>query len=142
VRRFAEIGRVCLINYGPSAGKLCTIIDIVDANSALVDGPTPLTGVSRQVINFRRVNLTDLKVDIQRNARQSTLMNAWKKADILEKWNNSAWAKKIEQKKTRAALNDFDRFKVMLAKKAKRHEVAKQFRQLKKNEKSEVFASL
>jgi hypothetical protein len=30
--RFVEIGRVALINYGPDAGKLCTIIDIIDSN--------------------------------------------------------------------------------------------------------------
>jgi len=29
-RRFAEIGRVVLINYGPEAGKLATIVDIID----------------------------------------------------------------------------------------------------------------
>ncbi len=29
--RFVEIGRVVLINYGPDAGKLATIIDVVDA---------------------------------------------------------------------------------------------------------------
>lgn len=29
-KRFAEIGRVVLINYGPEAGKLATIVDIVD----------------------------------------------------------------------------------------------------------------
>jgi ribosomal protein L14E/L6E/L27E len=29
-KRFAEIGRVVLINYGPDAGKLATIVDIVD----------------------------------------------------------------------------------------------------------------
>ena len=29
--RFVEVGRVALINYGPECGKLCTIIDVVDA---------------------------------------------------------------------------------------------------------------
>jgi hypothetical protein len=28
--RFVEIGRVCLINFGADAGKLCTIVDILD----------------------------------------------------------------------------------------------------------------
>lgn len=28
--RFVEVGRVVLINFGPDAGKLATIIDIVD----------------------------------------------------------------------------------------------------------------
>lgn len=36
---------------------------------------------------------------------------------ILEKWNATAWAKKLENKKKRANLGDFDRFKVMVAKK-------------------------
>jgi len=30
--RKAEVGRVCLISYGPNTGKLCTIVDIIDAN--------------------------------------------------------------------------------------------------------------
>jgi hypothetical protein len=30
--RFVQLGRVVLINYGPDAGKLATIIDIVDQN--------------------------------------------------------------------------------------------------------------
>jgi hypothetical protein len=25
-----EVGRVCLINFGADAGKLCTIVDILD----------------------------------------------------------------------------------------------------------------
>ena len=28
--RFVEIGRVCVINFGADAGKLCTIVDILD----------------------------------------------------------------------------------------------------------------
>jgi hypothetical protein len=43
---------------------------------------------------------------------------------VLEKWTGSAWAKKIENKKKRAALTDFDRFKVMIAKKQKSQIVA------------------
>ena len=31
-KRFAEVGRVVLIQYGPNVGKLATIIDIVDQN--------------------------------------------------------------------------------------------------------------
>lgn len=35
----------------------------------LVDGPSALTGLQRQVITLKRLTLTDLKVDIQRQAR-------------------------------------------------------------------------
>lgn len=31
-KRFVEIGRVVLINYGPHEGKLAVIIDVVDGN--------------------------------------------------------------------------------------------------------------
>lgn len=44
---------------------------------ALVDGPTEITGVVRQVVPFKRVALTDLKVKIPRNARAKTLKKAW-----------------------------------------------------------------
>lgn len=29
-KRFVQIGRVVLINYGPDQGKLATIIDVLD----------------------------------------------------------------------------------------------------------------
>jgi len=35
---------------------------------------------------------------------------------VKTKWENSSWGKKLIVQKRRAALNDFDRFKVMLAK--------------------------
>jgi large subunit ribosomal protein L14e len=113
-----EVGRVVLINYGPDAGKLATVIDIVDQNKCFIDGPEEM-GVKRQVISYKRIALTDLTVKIQRNARQKTLSKAWKEADLLAKWQASAWAKKLESRKRRANLNDFDRFKVMVAKKQK-----------------------
>jgi large subunit ribosomal protein L14e len=41
--------------------------------------------------------------------------------DVKGKWENSSWGKKLIVQKRRAALNDFDRFKVMLAKIKVRH---------------------
>jgi hypothetical protein len=37
-------------------------------------------------------------------------------ADVKGKWEKSSWGRKLIVQKRRAALNDFDRFKVMLAK--------------------------
>jgi hypothetical protein len=37
-------------------------------------------------------------------------------SDVKTKWENSSWGKKLIVQKRRASLNDFDRFKVMLAK--------------------------
>ena len=120
-----------LINFGPDAGKLATIIDIVDQNKCLIQGPEEVAGVKRQVIPFKRINLTDLKVKIGRNARERTLKNAWTKEDILAKWEASSWANKLAKKQIRAGLSDFDRFKVMVAKKQKSAIIAKKIKELK-----------
>mmetsp|Transcript_1944 Transcript_1944/g.3862 ORF Transcript_1944/g.3862 Transcript_1944/m.3862 type:complete len:134 (-) Transcript_1944:773-1174(-) len=128
--RYVEVGRVVLINYGPEAGKLATIIDIVDQNKCLIDGPEDITGVSRQVIPYKRIALTDLTVKISRNARSKTLKKAWAEAEIESKWEKTSWAKKLASKKKRANLSDFDRFKVMVAKKQKSAIIAKKMKQL------------
>ena len=43
----------------------------------------------------------------------------------------SQWAKKLAAKKTRAGLSDFDRFKVMVAKKQKSRIIAQKIKELK-----------
>lgn len=128
--RYAEVGRVVLVNYGNDEGKLATIIDIVDGNKCLIDGPADLTGVDRQVIPFSRVSLTDLTVKIQRNARAKTLKAAWTAGETQSKWDESSWAKKLAAKTKRASLSDFDRFKVMVAKKQKNAIIAKKVKEL------------
>jgi len=128
--RYAEVGRVVLINYGPESGSLATIIDIVDGNKCLIDGPSEITGVERQVIPFKRIALTDLTVKIQRNARAKTLKKAWADADTLATWEKCSWAKKLSAKKKRASLTDFDRFKVMVAKKERSAIIAKKIKEL------------
>ena len=69
-KRFVEVGRVALIQYGDDAGKLCTIINIIDNNRVLVDGPSPLTGVSRKAVNLKRIMLTDIVIPAKLNASQ------------------------------------------------------------------------
>ena len=128
--RFVQVGRIVLINYGPDEGKLATIIDIVDQNKCLIDGPAEITGVHRQVIPFTRISLTDLTIPIQRNARLKTLLAKWKEADTLAKWEASSWAKKLSSRKKRANLSDFDRFKVMVAKKQRSEIINKKLKEL------------
>ena len=117
--RYVEVGRICVVNYGPDAGKLCTIVDIVDQNKCLVDGPRKITGVGRGIVPYKRLALTDLKCKIERGVTSSTIAAAFEDADIMAKWETTSWAKKNAAKKRRASLNDFERFKVMVARKAK-----------------------
>jgi len=113
--RFVQIGRVCLINYGPYEGKLCVILDVIDQNRALVSGPS--SGVPRQALNFKRMALTDFRIRINRSARNKVVAKALETEKIKEKWEQTSDAKRLATRAKRANLTDFDRFKVMVLKK-------------------------
>ncbi|URE38873.1 ribosomal protein [Musa troglodytarum] len=111
-KRYVEIGRVALVNYGKEYGRLVVIVDVIDQNRALVDAPDMVRGQ----MNFKRLSLTDIKIDIPRVPKKKTLIGAMEAADVKNKWEKSSWGRKLIVQKRRASLNDFDRFKVMLAK--------------------------
>lgn len=105
-------------------------------------------------MNFKRLSLTDIKIDIKRVPKKKDLIKAMEAAgrlfiyqnnflllllllffkvlfvvivpcvnwfclhliDVKGKWEKSSWGRKLIVRKRRAALNDFDRFKIMLAK--------------------------
>mmetsp|Transcript_7042 Transcript_7042/g.17190 ORF Transcript_7042/g.17190 Transcript_7042/m.17190 type:complete len:132 (+) Transcript_7042:61-456(+) len=115
--RFVEIGRVVLISYGPDAGKLATIVDIIDQNRVLLDGPEKLTGVHRHEINIKRIKLTDIKVPAKHNATHKALVRSWEAEDVLSKYEATDIAKKRKGRAARAKATDFERFEIMLARK-------------------------
>lgn len=121
--RLVEVGRVVLIKKGPYAGKLATIVEIVDQKKVLIDGP--VCGVPRQSINLGQVVLTPLAYNLPRGARTATVSKKFTAAGVAEKWAASSWAKKISQRERRIALTDFERFQVMVLKKQKRYAVKK-----------------
>ncbi|OMO95425.1 Ribosomal protein L14 [Corchorus olitorius] len=140
-KRYVEIGRVALVNYGKEYGKLVVIVDVVDQNrdfvvtfacvptlQALVDAPDMVRGQ----MNFKRLTLTDIKIDIPRVPKKKTLIEAMEKADVKNKWENSSWGRKLIVQKRRASLTDFDRFKLMLAKIKKAGVVRQELAKLKK----------
>lgn len=109
-----QAGRVALINYGEHLNKLVVIVDIVDQSRVLVEGVT--TNVRRQMINVKRIALTSLTLDgITRGASTEDVAAAYKQADIDAKFAASGWGKRLDRKKRRAALDDFGRYKVMVA---------------------------
>lgn len=106
-KRFVEIGRVALVNYGKEYGRLVVIVDIIDQNrvtpssnfspfptfthahllvfsvtvavfvlQALVDAPDMV----RSPMNFKRLSLTDIKVDIKRVPKKKDLIKAMEAA--------------------------------------------------------------
>merc|ERR1712200_217337 len=89
-KKFVEIGRVAVLGgEGPNQGKIAAIVNVIDQNRVLVDGPTRIV----------RAELVANKVD--------------------ETWANSTWAKRMAVKAKRAGLTDLDRFKLRKAKSAR-----------------------
>ncbi|RIA98150.1 60S ribosomal protein L14e [Glomus cerebriforme] len=118
-KRLVEVGRVVFIDSGENAGKLAVIVEIIDHNRALIDGP--ITGVARHAHPFRRLTLTDLVVKgFPRGASSKIVKKHFEKQDILAKWDQSSWAKKLDNRKKRSGLTDFDRFKLMKLRKQRR----------------------
>lgn len=117
--RFVEIGRVAQINYGPQAGKLCVIVNVLTLNRVLIDGPVAVTGVSRQPISTKRLTLTDFTVKVGLEAKAGTLAKALAKDDILAKFAASKEGKRQEIKKVRASATDFERFQLMVARRTR-----------------------
>ncbi|KAM4028573.1 large ribosomal subunit protein eL14 [Anomaloglossus baeobatrachus] len=137
-KRYVQIGRVAYISFGPHAGKLVAIVDVIDQNRALVDGPC--SGVRRQAMPFKCMHLTDFVLKFPHSARQKCVRVAWEKEKVDEKWAETNWAKRIDARQRKAKMTDFDRYKVMKAKKMRnkiiRHEMKKLVKETTKKSKA------
>ena len=67
-----SLGRAVYVNFGPEAGKLAVVVDIVNGSRVVIDGPG--LGVDRQVISNKRLTLTRFRVPgVAKNEKQTTL---------------------------------------------------------------------
>eukprot|EP01092_Planopodium_desertum_P004022 TRINITY_DN17785_c0_g2_i1.p2 TRINITY_DN17785_c0_g2~~TRINITY_DN17785_c0_g2_i1.p2 ORF type:complete len:166 (+),score=54.11 TRINITY_DN17785_c0_g2_i1:35-499(+) len=133
-KNFVEVGRLCVVSYGELKGKAVFIVDILDANRVLIDGPT--TGVTRQVINLKRLNLTEFKIAIPRATREKTIKKQIEKSGVMKKWEASHWATRLAIVAKRAQLTDFERFKIRIARRKRSDFVHKKLKELRKEAKA------
>mmetsp|Transcript_10682 Transcript_10682/g.12490 ORF Transcript_10682/g.12490 Transcript_10682/m.12490 type:complete len:128 (-) Transcript_10682:106-489(-) len=124
-KRNVEIGRVALVNFGEDSGKLLVIVDVLDMNRVLVDAP----GITRGSFPLKRLSLTDIKVDIERCPKKAVINKVAPEA--FAKFVASSWGQKLERAKAKAALSDFDRYKVMVARVKKSAIVKRELAKLK-----------
>jgi large subunit ribosomal protein L14e len=124
---FVQVGRVIVIIYGPLYGKLAVILDILDQNRILIEGPRSVTGVDRQVIQLKRVKLTPIVINIRRQSRTKNLLKAVQENDIVAKFAKTTFAQKLARQDKRANINDFDRHKLMVVKKKRAQAYHKAF---------------
>merc|ERR1712160_216341 len=125
VRRnhFVEIGTVCCFNYGPNAGKIGVILDIMDSNKVLFDGPE----ITRGLASLKHLSITPIKCNSLVLAKPRLPSNLWKNKIFKANGTKLLGPKKIVSADTRLNLTDFDRFKVMLLRKEKSRIVGKEF---------------
>uniref|UniRef100_A0AC35UDV7 60S ribosomal protein L14 n=1 Tax=Rhabditophanes sp. KR3021 TaxID=114890 RepID=A0AC35UDV7_9BILA len=128
--KYVEVGRVVYIAHGKNEGKLAAIVNIVDGNKILVDGPT--TGVKRTVVNLKNIALTKFKLNLRVGQRTSKVQKAFEADKVAESFAATNWAKKIAQKERRAGLTDFERYKVMRVKQLKNRIIASAYSKLRK----------
>ena len=110
IKHLVEIGRIGYVAYGRNAGKPVAIVDVIDQNRALVDGPC--SKVARQPIRFKMLRLTKHKLSFDHGASSSVVKREWVKNDIDKKWKESFQFKKLLADKRRKDLSDLGRFKV------------------------------
>ncbi|ELW70086.1 60S ribosomal protein L14 [Tupaia chinensis] len=67
-RRFVVVEWVAYVSFGPHAGKLVAIVDVIGQNRALVD--VPCTRVMRQAMPFKCMQLTNFIIKLPHSARQ------------------------------------------------------------------------
>merc|ERR1712173_509858 len=91
--KFVEIGRIVYIK---DSNQIAAVCDVVDQKHIIIDAPN----VNRQKINLNRIELTKFKLEFLYGARTRTVNIAWKTM--------------------RASASDFQRFKVMKLKQARR----------------------
>ncbi len=94
---------MAVLQDGPYAGKIAAIVDVIDQNRVLIDGPC--TGIPRQEYRIKNLHLTPLATKFPFSSRTKVVRKAWeevrggimrgKQANIREQGgtpNCSQWA--------------------------------------------------
>ncbi|EXC27684.1 60S ribosomal protein L14-2 [Morus notabilis] len=101
----------------------------------------PLAGLSLRSLVYLSVRLsvliwfllrTIVSLPVSHLLLQLPVLYLIRSRDVKKKWENSSWGRKLIVQKRRASLNDFDRFKLMLAKIKKAGLIRQEFAKLKK----------
>lgn len=85
-----------------------------------MDGPSKKenAAVPRHSVALNNLIITPIVIaKLPRAAGRGPVARAWEKEEVEKKWDESAWAKRREQREKRRNLSDFDRFKVLRLKK-------------------------
>ncbi|EDX09733.1 GD14108 [Drosophila simulans] len=146
--RFVQTGRIAKASAGPLKGRLVAIVDVIDQNRVLVDGP--LTGVPRQEYRLNNLHLTKYRIKFPYTAPTRIVRKAWTESDLRPSGRSAPGPSRhrtsarinqvlIDNLSTlqRSSLNDFDRFKLRYAKRQRNKLLTIAFNTLKKRTKAD-----
>jgi large subunit ribosomal protein L14e len=75
-----SVGRVCKKVAGREAGKSCVIVEIIDKNFVVIDGPK----VKRRRCNIKHLEPLDKVIDIKEGASHEEVVKKLKEIGIEE----------------------------------------------------------
>merc|ERR1712042_83523 len=127
-QRFVEVGRVALCADGACSGKIAAIVDVIDQNRALIDGPE----VPRQAYRIKDLHLIKFKLKFGHSAKSKIVHQAWSEEEVSKKFAESSWGQRLHKASVKANLTDFDKFKLNKLKTQRRRIVSQKMNQLAK----------
>merc|ERR1712034_142572 len=112
-----------VLGDGPNKGKMGAIVNVIDQNRVLIDGPT--SGVGRQEYPIKMLQLTPISVKFPFNSPTRIVRKEMEANKVNDTWADSSWSKRNAIKSLRAGLTDLDRFKLRKAKASRNKILAK-----------------
>merc|ERR1712018_981724 len=85
-QRFIEVGRFAVLADGADKGKVAAVVNVIDQNRVLIDGPC--SGVRRQAYRIKNLHMTPLVTKFPFSARTKVVRAAWKKMVFLSNGKN------------------------------------------------------
>jgi len=82
-----NVGTVCMKVAGRESGSICTVIKPVDKTFVMVTGPRLVTGIKRRRCNIEHLEPTEIKLDIKEDATDEEIIEAYKKTNVITKFN-------------------------------------------------------
>ncbi|XP_018012036.1 60S ribosomal protein L14 [Hyalella azteca] len=125
--KYVELGRVVDITRGKCKGHQGVIVNIIDCNRLLVDGP----GMVRQEIKLKDARLTKFKLKIKLEMPAKTLKKLWEKAHIDFRFKRLPYVKRAAKFERRSKITDYNAFKVAEASRRCSNIVYSSFRNLR-----------
>ncbi|XP_022648297.1 probable 60S ribosomal protein L14 [Varroa jacobsoni] len=138
-RYFVEIGRVVYLTRGKDKGRIGVIVDVVDQNRALVTGP----GLKRKPQLFKHIRLTpQVLTGFCAGTKDRLVHKQFVDSNVEKIFYDSLFYKKLQARKIRENLNDFQRFKVLHLKKKMNTLINLKYGKLRKPARKAFFKKL